>query len=32
MKSRELGHILYGYSVRLAGNPEIYKAFDNKIE
>ena len=30
--SRDLSHILYAYSVRAAGNPEIYKAFDRRLE
>jgi hypothetical protein len=31
MSPRDLGHILYGYSVRQFGNPELYQAFDKKI-
>jgi len=30
--SRDLGHILYAYSVSAAGNPELYKAFDKRLE
>jgi len=30
--SRDLSHVLYAYSVRNAGNPEIYKAFDARLE
>ena len=29
---RDLSHILYAYSIRNAGNPELYKAFDKRIE
>jgi hypothetical protein len=29
---RDLSHVLYAYSIRNAGNPELYKAFDKRIE
>ena len=29
---RELTHLMYGYSIRNAGNPELYKEFDKKLE
>jgi len=29
---RDISHVIYAYSVRKAGNPEIYKAFDKRIE
>ena len=31
MGAREYSHVLYAYSVRNLGNPELYKAFDNKL-
>ena len=30
--SRDLSHILFAYSVRSVGNPELYKAFDRRLE
>lgn len=32
MSPRELSHVLYAYSIRDAGNPELYKSFDGRIE
>jgi hypothetical protein len=32
ISDRDLTHLMYAYSVRKAGNPEIYKAFDKKLE
>jgi len=29
--SRQLGYLMFGYSVRAAGNPEIYKAFEQRM-
>ena len=31
-QGRDLGHVMYAYSVRNVGNPELYKAFDARIE
>ena len=30
--SRDLGHLMFAYSVRDAGNKELYKAFDQRLE
>jgi len=30
--TRDLGHVLYAYSIRNLGNPELYKAFEQKLE
>lgn len=32
ISSRDLGHIVYAYGIRNVGNPEIYKAFDQRLE
>lgn len=32
MEPRDLGHIMYAYSIRNIGNPELYKAFEKRIE
>lgn len=32
MSDRDVTHLMYAYSVRKAGNPELYKAFDKKLE
>lgn len=32
MQPRDLGHIMYAYSIRNIGNPELYKAFEKRIE
>jgi hypothetical protein len=29
--TRDLSHVLYAYSIREVGNPEFYRAMDNKI-
>lgn len=29
---RDLSHLMYGYGVRAAGNPEIYKAFEKRMD
>lgn len=29
---RDFTHVLYAYSVRNVGNPELYKAFDKKLD
>lgn len=31
-ESRDLSQVLYAYSIRNVGNPELYKAFDKRIE
>lgn len=31
MTPRELSHTIHAYSIRSAGNPELYKAFDARI-
>jgi hypothetical protein len=31
ISERDLSHLMYAYSIRNAGNPEIYKAFDEKL-
>ena len=28
---RDLSHLMYAYSIRAAGNPEIYKTFESKL-
>jgi len=30
--SRDLSHVMYGYSIRDVGNPELYKAIDKRVE
>ena len=30
--SRDLSHVMYGYSIRDCGNPELYKAIDKRVE
>lgn len=32
MNDRDVTHLMFAYSVRKAGNPELYKAFDKKLE
>jgi hypothetical protein len=32
VNSRDISHIVYAYSIRSVGNPELYKAFDKRIE
>jgi hypothetical protein len=32
LSDRDATHLMYSYSVRGAGNPELYKAFDKKVE
>jgi len=32
MSPRDLTHVMYAYSVRNAGNPELYVAFEKRIE
>lgn len=32
LNDRDLTHVMYAYSVRGLGNPELYKAFDKKLE
>lgn len=29
---RDLAHLMYGYSVRAAGNPELYEAFEKRLD
>ena len=29
---RDLTHVMYAFSVRAAGNPDLYTAFENRIE
>jgi hypothetical protein len=31
LSSRDLSHVAYAYSVRNAGNPELHKAFEERI-
>ena len=31
VSARDLGHLMYGYSIRDVGNPEIYKAFEQRF-
>mmetsp|Transcript_8571 Transcript_8571/g.14460 ORF Transcript_8571/g.14460 Transcript_8571/m.14460 type:complete len:306 (+) Transcript_8571:891-1808(+) len=31
IESQDLPHLLYGYSVRKAGNPELYEAFNKRL-
>ena len=31
LNDRDATHLMYAYSVRNVGNPEIYKAFENKL-
>jgi hypothetical protein len=31
ISERDLSHIMYAYSIRNAGNPDIYKAFETKL-
>ena len=31
VSARDLGHLMYGYSIRDVGNPEIYKAFEKRF-
>lgn len=31
ISERDLSHLMYAYSVRKAGNPELYKAFDSRL-
>ena len=31
MNDRDFTHLLYAYSIRSVGNPELYKAFDSKL-
>jgi hypothetical protein len=32
VSDRDASHLMYNYSVREAGNPELYKAFDKRLE
>jgi hypothetical protein len=31
INDRDLTHLMYAYSVRNVGNPELHKAFENKL-
>lgn len=31
-EDRDLTHLMYAYSVRKVGNPELYKIFDKKLK
>ena len=32
LNDRDATHLMYAYSVRNVGNPELYKAFDKKLD
>jgi hypothetical protein len=32
VSDRDASHLMYAYSVRDAGNPELYAAFDKRLE
>lgn len=32
LNDRDVTHLMYAYSVRNVGNPELYKVFENKLE